>query len=72
MEKRCCIDLPVYEMCGFRYVRASDLEGGIRDRLGKWLIGQTRPMIPDVPISEQDAVFLGDWEKFCAGLPVID
>jgi len=51
---------------GMKLVRVSDVEG-----FGDWLTGQTMPMV-EGDKTPFDWAFIGDYERFIAGLPIID
>ena len=52
--------------------RVRDLPEEQQEPFTQWLAGQTRPMIPDVPMSQQDGYFPWDYERWIKRLPVID
>ena len=52
--------------------RIRDLPEEERKPFYDWLYGQTRPLMDNVPMDEQDAYYSWDYERWKAGLPIID
>lgn len=55
-----------------KWPRIRDLPKDERRSFSQWLAGQTRPMIQGAPMDEQDGYYQHDYNRWKAGLPVID
>lgn len=55
-----------------QWPRERDLPESEREPFRKWMDGQTRPSIEDVPDEEQDAFYQHDYDRWKAGLQWID
>lgn len=52
--------------------RINDLPEEERIPFEDWLRGQTRPLLDNTPWEEQDTYYPWDYDRWKAGLPVID
>ena len=55
-----------------RWPRIRDLPEHEREPFLVWLEGQTRPLIGDLPMEEQDGYYRWDYDRWKQGRPVID
>jgi len=59
------LNIKVYETEEYNYIRLRDIKDkNILDRFNEWLRGQTKPIIKGLPIKDQDAVYLSDWNRW--------
>ena len=56
----------------YTWPRIKDLPEEEQKPFSSWLIGQTVPEIDGVPWDEQDGYYMWDYDRWKAGLPVID
>jgi hypothetical protein len=57
-------------MNNFPWPRVRDLPENERQMFTEWLVGQTRPVVPEVSDSDQDAYYPWDydsWKNYLAG-----
>ena len=54
------------------FLRIRDLFEAEQEPFSKWLRGQTVPLMDGVPMEEQDAFYQWDYDRWKAGLPVVD
>jgi len=52
--------------------RIRDLPESERKPFLKWLCGQTCPLVEGIPMKDQDFYYPWDYDRWKAGLPVID
>ena len=52
--------------------RIRDLPPDEQDRFSKWLFGQTVPIIPGIPMEEQDGYYPWDYETWKNKQPITD
>jgi hypothetical protein len=52
--------------------RVSNLPKEEQEPFSKWLRGQTRPYILDLPVSDQDGYYPWDYKRWKAKSPIID
>lgn len=56
----------------FKFPRIRNLPLEEQEPFRQWLSGQTMPLEESVPLEEQDFYYQWDYDRWKAGLPIID